>query len=339
MELLDLTLSSMEDAFKVAGYQGFRARQVFRWIYCSNVFSFEQMTNISKSDREQLSALFSIDLIPEPEVFGSADGTEKLTFTLKDKTVVESVIIPEGKRVTLCISTQAGCPLKCDFCRTGMLGFKRDLRVSEITGQVLRAQMYLEKKEKKVTNIVYMGMGEPLLNFENTVDSIKILMNDNGMNFSNRKITVSTAGVADKIVPLGELTGVNLAVSLHAVTDEKRSRIMNINNKYPLSELLEASKNYPAHQRKWVVFEYIMLKGFNDTIADAKGLVKIAGQIKAKINLIPFHTFDGAVFEPTLMEDILKFQKYLTDRNVTALIRKSRGEDRLAACGQLGKVN
>ena len=210
--------------------------------------------------------------------------------------------------------------------------------MSEITGQVLRAQMHVEKTEKRITNIVYMGMGEPLLNFKNTVDSIKILMDDLGMNFSNRKITVSTAGVADKIVPLGEMTGVNLAVSLHAVTDEKRSQIMNINNKYPIAELLKAARDYPAHQRKRVVLEYIMLKGFNDTVQDAKGLVKIAGQIKAKINLIPFHTFDGAPFEPTPMEDILKFQKYLTDRNVTALIRRSRGEDRLAACGQLGKV-
>ena len=338
MELLDITRNIMEGVFEDAGYKAFRARQVFRWLYDSKVFNFDEMTNISRSDRERFSELFSITLIPEPEVFRSSDETEKLTFTLFDETVVESVIIPDGKRVTLCISTQAGCPLKCEFCRTGTLGFRRDLSVSEITGQVLRAQMHVEKTEKRITNIVYMGMGEPLLNFKNTVDSIKILMDDLGMNFSNRKITVSTAGVADKIVPLGEMTGVNLAVSLHAVTDEKRSQIMNINNKYPIAELLKAARDYPAHQRKRVVLEYIMLKGFNDTVQDATGLVKIAGQIKAKINLIPFHTFDGAPFEPTPMEDILKFQKYLTDRNVTALIRRSRGEDRLAACGQLGKV-
>ena len=338
MELLDFTLSSMENVFEEAGYKAFRARQVFRWLYASKVFSFKLMTNISKTDRDKFSELFSIAPIPAPEVFRSADGTEKLTFRLDDGSVIESVIIPDGKRITLCISTQAGCPLKCEFCRTGTLGFKRNLRVSEITGQVIRAQLHLETTGKKVTNIVYMGMGEPLLNFDNTVNSIKILMNDMGMNFSNRKITVSTAGIADKIVPLGEQTGVNLAVSLHAVTDEKRSKIMNINNKYPLSELLEAAKDYPAHQRKRVVLEYIMLKGFNDTIQDAKGLVKIAGKIKAKINLIPFHTFEGAPFEPTPTEDILKFQKYLTDRNVTALIRKSRGEDSLAACGQLGKI-
>ena len=332
MELLDITRNIMEGVFEDAGYKAFRARQVFRWLYDSKVFNFDEMTNISRSDRERFSELFSITLIPEPEVFRSSDETEKLTFTLFDETVVESVIIPDGKRVTLCISTQAGCPLKCEFCRTGTLGFRRDLSVSEITGQVLRAQMHVEKTEKRITNIVYMGMGEPLLNYSNVLRSVL------GMNFSNRKITVSTAGVADKIVPLGEMTGVNLAVSLHAVTDEKRSQIMNINNKYPIAELLKAARDYPAHQRKRVVLEYIMLKGFNDTVQDAKGLVKIAGQIKAKINLIPFHTFDGAPFEPTPMEDILKFQKYLTDRNVTALIRRSRGEDRLAACGQLGKV-
>ena len=338
MELLDFTLKSMEEAFEKAGYKAFRARQVFRWLYTSKVFDFKSMTNISKTDRDKFSELFSITPIHEPEIFRSADGTEKLTFILDDGSVIESVIIPDGKRVTLCISTQAGCPLKCEFCRTGTLGFKRNLRVSEITGQVIRAELYLEKSEKRITNIVYMGMGEPLLNFDNTVDSIRILMDDLGMNFSNRKITVSTAGVADKIVPLGEMTGVNLAISLHAVNDEKRSKIMNINNKFPIDQLLRAAKEYPAHQRKRVVLEYIMLKGFNDTTQDAKGLVKIAGKIKAKINLIPFHTFDGAPFEPTPMEDILKFQKYLTDRNVTALIRKSRGEDSLAACGQLGKV-
>jgi len=338
MELLNLSLKSMEKAVKDAGYRAFRARQIFRWIYISKVFSFSEMTDIGKADREKLAEMFSITPIAEPEIFTSMDETEKLTFTLFDGAVIEAVIIPEEKRTTLCVSTQAGCPLKCEFCRTGTLGFSRNLEVSEIIGQVLRAAMHLEKRDKRLTNVVYMGMGEPLLNFENTVNSIIILKDDLGMNFSNRKITVSTAGIADKIVPLGELTGINLAVSLHAIDDEKRSKIMNINNKFPLAKLLEASKNYPAHNRKRVVFEYIMLKGFNDTMKDAKGLVKIAGEVKAKINLIPFHTFEGAPFEPTSMEDILKFQKYLTDRNVTALIRKSRGEDKLAACGQLGKI-
>lgn len=338
MELLDLTLSSMERAFQKAGYKSFRARQVFRWLYVAKVFDFEQMTNISKKDRDDYSKLFSLNLIAEPEVYKSEDETEKLTFTLDDGAVVESVIIPDWKRVTLCISTQAGCPLKCDFCRTGTLGFKRDLRVSEITGQVIRAAMHLENTEKKITNIVYMGMGEPLLNFENTVDSISILLDNLGMKFPKRKVTVSTAGVADKIVPLGERTGVNLAVSLHAVNDEKRSRIMSINKKFPLKDLIQASKDFPTHPRKQVVFEYLMLKGFNDTPADAKKLAKIAHEVNAKVNLIPFHTFDGAPFEPTPMEDILKFQQLLKDRNVMVLIRKSRGEDRLAACGQLGKI-
>lgn len=338
MELLNLSLKSMEEAVKDAGYKAFRARQIFRWLYVSKVFSFSEMTDIGKADREKLAQTFTITPIPEPEIFTSLDGTEKLTFTLSDGAVVEAVIIPDGKRTTLCVSTQAGCPLKCEFCRTGTLGFRRNLEVSEITGQAIRAIMHLKKNDERITNVVYMGMGEPLLNFENTVNSINILKDDLGLNFSNRKITVSTAGIADKIVALGELTGVNLAVSLHAVNDEKRSKIMNINNKYPLAKLLEASKNYPAHHRKRVVFEYIMLKGFNDTVKDAKGLVKIAGEVKAKINLIPFHTFDGAPFEPTSMEDVLKFQKYLTDRNITALIRKSRGEDKLAACGQLGRI-
>ncbi|HQN72552.1 MAG TPA: 23S rRNA (adenine(2503)-C(2))-methyltransferase RlmN [bacterium] len=338
MEILEFTRQTFENAIESAGYPKFRARQIIRWIYHRDVYSFEEMTDLSKDDRVAFQELFSITPICEPAIHSSDDGTKKLTFMLEDGAVIESVIIPEEKRNTLCISTQAGCPLKCSFCRTGTLGFKRNLSVREIVGQVIRADNILEKTGEHLNNIVYMGMGEPLLNFENVVDSILILMDDLMLNFSNRRITVSTAGIADKIIELGEKTAVNLAISLHAVNDEKRSKIMDINKKFPIGSLINAARYYPAHQRKKVMLEYIMLKGFNDTAEDAKELAKIANQIDAKVNLIAFNTFEGAIFEPTPMKEILKFQEILISKNVTALLRKSRGSDELAACGQLGKV-
>lgn len=338
LEILDLTKNLFENAVISAGYPKFRARQIIKWIYHKSVYSFVDMSDLSKEDRAEFSSMFSITPIAEPVVHGSDDGTKKLTFTLDDGAVIESVIIPEETRNTLCISTQAGCPLKCAFCRTGTLGFKRNLSVREITGQVIWAEQLLEKTGENLNNVVYMGMGEPLLNFENTVNSIEILKEDTMLNFSNRRITVSTAGIADRIVELGERTGVNFALSLHAVNDELRSKIMDINRKYPLEQLFEAVDKYPGYQRKRVMLEYIMLKGFNDSAADAKALAKIANRLNAKVNLIAFNSFEGALFEPTPIEEILKFQEILISKNVTALLRKSRGKEDLAACGQLGKV-
>lgn len=338
IEIFGLTRNELENSVSGLGFPKFRARQIIKWIYHRDVYSFSEMSDLSKDDRAVLPSLFSITPLAAPEIHMSGDGTRKLTFTLDDGSVIESVIIPEEKRNTLCISTQAGCPLKCAFCRTGTLGFSRNLTVREITGQVIEARRILESEGDRLSNVVYMGMGEPLLNFENTVNSIIILMDDMMLNFSNRRITVSTAGIADKIVPLGERSSVNLAVSLHAVNDEKRNEIMDINRKYPLEKLFAAVDAYPGHQRKRVVFEYIMLKGFNDSAADAKELAKIANRLDAKVNLIAFNTFEGAKFEPTPMNEILKFQEILISKNVTALLRKSRGSDELAACGQLGKV-
>jgi 23S rRNA (adenine2503-C2)-methyltransferase len=339
MEILDLTKNELEDLLSVHGFKKYRAGQIMRWIYSRYIYSFEEMTDLSKNDRDELSLLFSINPLKCSEIIKSKDGTEKMVFELEDRSVIESVIIPDERRITICVSTQVGCPLKCSFCKTGTLGFKRDLSVREITGQVLAASQYLSSLGKRITNVVYMGMGEPLLNFDATVKSIKLLVCDHGLNMSNRKITVSTVGIADKIVSLGELTGVNLAISLHAVTDEKRSKIMGVNSKYPISEILDEAKKYPAHPRKKVVLEYIMLKGFNDTLFDADKLLKIARRVNAKVNLIPFNSFPGSLFEPSEKEDILKFQTLLLDGKITTKIRKSKGCDELAACGQLGRVS
>ena len=337
MELLDFTRKRLEEKLLENGFAKFKASQIMQWIYQKRVFSFDEMTNISKNDRVKLGEMFDISPVFPGETFTSSDGTEKLAFTLADGNVVEAVIIPEETRCTLCVSTQAGCPIKCAFCRTGSLGFKRNLTVSEINSQVLASQIEAEKSGKRITNLVFMGMGEPLLNFENLTNAIDILLDDFGFNFSNRKITVSTSGIADKIIELGERTKVNLAVSLHAVTDEKRDKIMPVNKKYPLKTLLKAIDSYPI-SRKMVVLEYVMLRNFNDFLEDAAALAKIAKRYDAKVNLIPFNTFEGAAFEATPMKKIIDFQNILISKNVTALIRKSRGGDKLAACGQLGRV-
>ncbi len=338
MEILNYTKKELETLLVEHGYKKFRARQIFQWIYDKLVFDFDEMTNISKKEREEMKEIFTITPFAQPEIHSSSDGTEKFQFDLEDGSSVEAVIIPEKDRNTLCISTQIGCALKCSFCRTGHLGFSRDLTVREIVGQVLHAKAHLEKRDSRVTNIVYMGMGEPLLNMENTVKSIDILKDDLGFNLSNRRITVSTSGVTDRIVELGDRTGANFALSLHATEQETRAKIMPIARKFPLDELVDAVAKYPMHHRKRVLLEYVMLKGVNDTKADAKRLVKIAGRLNAKVNLIPFNCFDGCIYESTGMDEILSFQKVLTDRNITAFIRKSRGDDSLAACGQLGHV-
>jgi len=338
MQVLDLTRNEFEEKIADCGLQKYRARQIMNWIYSRFIFSFDEMSDLSKKDRVLLSSVFSISTLKNSEIISSEDGTEKLVFELIDRFLIESVIIPEEKRTTLCISTQVGCPLKCSFCKTGSLGYKRNLTTGEITGQVLWASKYLSDKGKRITNIVYMGMGEPLLNFEATVKSINILLDDHGFNFSNRRITVSTVGIADKIVSLGEKTGVNLAISLHAVTDEKRNKIMGVNQKYSISDLMDAAKKYPVHPRKKVVIEYIMLKDFNDTAADAAKLLKIARMLNAKVNLIPFNRFEGSMFEPSEGAVIEKFQSILNAGKITTKIRKSRGGDTLAACGQLGRA-
>ncbi len=338
MEILDLTREELLDALIEKGFEKYRAAQIFQWIYDKFVFDFSLMTNISKEKRESLKNYFSINMLNNVEMFSSADGTEKIRLTLDDSSSVESVIIPDKDRVTLCVSTQVGCPLDCKFCRTGHLGFKRNLTVREIVAQVLFAQKYLHEKEMRITNIVYMGMGEPLLNFDNTIKSIMILKDGVGLNFSSRRITVSTAGITDLIVELGEKTGVNFALSLHSPNQKIRETIMPVAKRFPLEQLIEAVKNYPNHHRKRVLIEYIMLKGINDSKDDARRLIKIAKFLNAKVNLIPFNSFEGCGFVSTKMGDIESFQQILADSYITVLIRKSRGEESLAACGQLGHI-
>jgi 23S rRNA (adenine2503-C2)-methyltransferase len=339
IELFNLTHKQLIEVVEQNGFKKFRGNQIFEWIYAKTEFDFEKMTNISKQNRKEMAKIFSITPLKTPQIFIAPDKTEKYRFELDDGNLIETVLIPDKKRNTLCISTQAGCALKCSFCRTGSLGFARNLTVKEIVYQVIFAQKHLKKRNEKVNNIVFMGMGEPLLNFENTIDAISLIHDTQGLDFSNRRITVSTAGIIDKIIPLGEKTdGVNLAVSLHAADDETRSKIMPVNKTNPLKNLLNVLAKYPAHKRKRIVLEYILLKDINMREKDAKNLVKIAKKLNAKINLIPFNPFPGTIFEPASQEEMLAFQKLLIDRHATALMRKSRGGEKLAACGQLGLI-
>ncbi|HOW51669.1 MAG TPA: 23S rRNA (adenine(2503)-C(2))-methyltransferase RlmN [bacterium] len=338
MELFELTRPELEEAVAAIGMKPFRGRQIFRWLYQELATDISMMTDISKSGREELAQRFTVRPLTAPEVFTSADGTEKLRFTLDDGAIIEAVIIPEKGRVTLCVSTQVGCPLGCLFCRTGSLGFSRDLTVREIVGQHWAAQKRLAEAGKRVTNIVFMGMGEPLLNLASTVKSARIMMDDLGFNLSNRRVTISTVGIPDKLDELGGQVSVNLALSLHAVTDEKRRAIMPATKNWPLKELLAALRRFPLPPRKKILIEYVLLRGVNDSPAEARQLVKIARSLNAKINLIPFNTFDGAPYEPSIAAAIQDFQQAIWDAGLTVIIRKSRGDESLAACGQLGYV-
>jgi len=332
--LLEFDIDGLKAFVEGLGLPAYRAAQLGNWIYARGHTDFSEMTNISKALREELAR--SCEITP-PELVDrlvSSDGTEKYLFRLADGELIESVLIPDEKRVTLCISSQAGCALGCGFCLTGAGGYRRDLLPHEITGQVFMAKELADPRE--ITNYVLMGMGEPLMNTDNVFEAVRRLTSPDMFGISGRRITLSTAGVVPGIRALGEAgLGVNLAVSLNATTDEVRSRIMPINKKYPISELVRALKEFPMEQRRRITIEYVMLKGLNDTITDADRLARILRGLRCKVNLIPFNPHDGSEFQKPDEADVLAFQERLADRGYTAFIRTSRGADILAACGQL----
>ncbi|MFH1729586.1 MAG: 23S rRNA (adenine(2503)-C(2))-methyltransferase RlmN [Pseudomonadota bacterium] len=330
--LANLTLKKMEDFVAKLGYKPFTGRQLFQWINNKLVNNFEEMTDLSKQLRLKLFEISEIRQLKKDQKQISKDKTQKLSFKLDDNHFIESVIIPEAKRCTICISTQVGCALNCKFCMTAKLGFIRNLETWEIVDQVKQC-----KKESinPVSNIVFMGMGEPLLNLENVIKAIEILTSDFGLSFSHRKITVSTAGITDKIIEFGNKTDVNLAVSLNAPNDEIRSNIMPINKKYNLKTLLETLKDYPLKNRKRITFEYILLKDINDSDKDAQMLAKILSGLKYKLNLIPLNDSENIEFSSPGTDRINQFHQILINKNINTIIRKKRGEDIKAACGQL----
>jgi 23S rRNA (adenine2503-C2)-methyltransferase len=319
------------------GFKKFRAGQILTWVNTNYARSFEEMTNIPKIERALLSSIFIISTpnIVRTEV--AKDGTRKFLFELEDAHTVESVLIPDEDRQTLCISSQVGCQQACRFCLTGSRGFSRDLKAFEIVDQVLEISRILhQEKKRRITNIVLMGMGEPLANFDEVLKALLVIASDKGLGFATRRVTVSTNGLVPEIEKLGRSgVRVNLAISLNATTDEVRDRIMPVNRRYPIKELLAACRHYPLESRRRITFEYVMLRGVNDTAEDARRLARLLRGIKCKVNLIPFNPFPGSVFDRPDDAAVLSFQRILLDHHYITPVRESRGRDISAACGQL----
>jgi len=336
--LLALDEPALERFVKDLGWPKFRAQQMLRWLYQERIREIDRMTDLSKSERTSLSSIAAIDRMTDCEVRRANDGTRKLLLRLADGLVIESVLIPDADRLTLCLSTQVGCTLDCGFCLTGQMGLKRNLTAREIVEQALTAQDRLEPGER-LTNIVLMGMGEPLANFEAVADAVTRLTNTRwGLGISARRITLSTAGLASRLRDVAAL-GVNLAVSLNATTDVQRNRLMPaVNRLHPLNRLLAACRAYPLPPHRRLTFEYVLLAGENDSEQDARRLTKLLNGIRCKVNLIPFNPFPGSPYRRPADGDVLRFQTLLRKAGFDALIRRSKGRDVLGACGQLGEL-
>lgn len=334
VDLKNLDLEELEAFIARHGKEKYRARQIFKWLYQKGAVSFEEMSNISKELRCDLAESARISsLVPEAEEV-SRDGTRKYLFRLEDGNAVESVLIPEEDRATLCISSQVGCAMGCRFCLTGTFRLTRNLTTAEIVNQVCAVKKSAPE-HPPVRNIVFMGMGEPLDNLDNVARAVRILVHDDGLQFSGRRVTVSTSGLVPEMDELGRRVTVNLAVSLNATTDEVRSRIMPVNRAYPLAELMAACRRFPLPSRRMITIEYVMIKGVNDTQDDARRLVRLLHGIPVKVNLIPFNEHEGSDFRAPLQESIDYMHRYLLDRHITVITRDSRGADISAACGQL----
>ena len=343
INLLGEPESALAMFFDGLGEKPFRARQVMKWIHQRNSFHFDDMTDLSKALRAQLQEVASIRL---PEMIAektSTDGTVKWLFESAGGQAVESVFIPEPRRGTLCISSQVGCAMDCSFCATGAQGFNRNLGVDEIIGQVTYANCRLPMQptgKPAVTNVVFMGMGEPLANYRNLVPALELLISDHAYGLSRRRVTVSTSGIVPQIDRLGDDCNVSLAISLHAANDSLRNELVPINRLHPIDELLDACWRYAAkHSNRFITFEYVMLKDVNDSPADADQLADLLSGKLAKINLIPFNSFDGNDYARSEADTILEFQARLRKRGIVTTTRRTRGDDIDAACGQLaGKV-
>ena len=316
-------------------HPAYRARQVWQWLYQKRAISFDEMTNLSRSLRDELAAAFSIGRLGMLRRAEARDGTVKFLFALADGESIESVLIPEAHRLTLCVSTQAGCGLGCAFCATAVLGLKRNLTASEIVDQVLEASRTLTD-ERRITHIVLMGMGEPLANYKQTLRALAIITDgDWGIGISPRRVTLSTVGLVPQIKKLMEDTKINLAVSLHAPNDELRGQMMPVNRKYPLKRLMDCCRALPLPRRKRITFEYVLLRGVNDSENHARQLAALLRGIPSKVNIIPFNPHPQSRFARPTDEEVARFQKILHDEGVQINVRRPRGDDIQAACGQL----
>ncbi|MEP7096164.1 MAG: 23S rRNA (adenine(2503)-C(2))-methyltransferase RlmN [Dokdonella sp.] len=337
--LFDYDRTGLRELFAQLGEKPYRADQVMKWIYHRHVTDFAAMTDVGKALQVKLADAF--DIQPPNILFEkqAIDGTHKWLLGMDGGNAIEAVFIPETSRGTLCVSSQIGCGLACTFCSTGTQGFNRNLSAAEIIGQVWVAAKHLGNvphHQRKLTNVVMMGMGEPLLNFDNVVTAMSVMRDDLGLGLANKRVTLSTAGLVPMIDKLGEVADVSLAVSLHAPNDELRSQLVPLNKKYPIAELLDACARYAARRpRTTITFEYTMLKDINDKPEYARQLVKLMRRLPAKVNLIPFNPFRGTQYERSDAEVIRAFQTILLDANVLTMVRRTRGDDIDAACGQL----
>lgn len=344
INLLGLDRAGLEAFFETIGEKKFRASQLMKWIHQLGVVDFREMNNLSKDLREQLAETSCISNLEVAQDLLSKDGTRKWLLRLHDGNHIEAVFIPENDRGTLCVSSQVGCALDCSFCSTGRQGFNRNLSSAEIISQVWLASQLLDEEKKpgrKITNVVMMGMGEPLLNFDNLVIAVRIMMDDFAYGLSKRRVTVSTAGVVPAMDRLGDILDMRLAVSLHASNDALRDELVPVNKKYPLKELMSACRRFIDKQnsRSRITFEYVLLEGVNDKPEHARELVKLLKGIPTLMNLIPFNPFQGSGYRTSSKQVVSRFSEILHNAGMTTVVRKTRGDDIDAACGQLaGKI-
>jgi 23S rRNA (adenine2503-C2)-methyltransferase len=334
VDLKDLDLEETHALVEKSGLESYRAEQIRRWIFWHQAESFQEMTNLSRKLREYLNSFCTLSQLRLIKTHTSRDGTKKFLFELEDGNKIESVLIPERGHYTACISSQVGCAMACTFCLTAKQGLVRNLRTSEIINQVIHIRKLMDEPDK-LTNIVFMGMGEPLANFEAVIKAVKNIISHDALNFSRRRVTLSTCGLVPEIERLGKALPINLAISLNAADDGTRNSLMPINRRYPLGRLMEVLRHYPLSKGRRITFEYILIRDINDRPRDARNLKRLLKDISAKINLIPFNPYSESPFEPPEQERILAFQEELIKGNYTATIRKSKGSDIYAACGQL----
>ncbi len=344
IDLKSMTLDELQAELVALGHPRFRAKQVYKWVWQRGVSDFMDMSNIAKDARTQLAEHFSIDFLAPAMRLDSEDGTTKYVWQVADGHHIESVLIPdpgiEGHskpRMTLCMSSQVGCAMACSFCLTGDLGLTRNLRPAEIINQALQVQASLPEGQR-ITNLVFMGMGEPLHNLSNLLRALGVLLDEDGLNFSHRKVTVSTVGLVPQMLKLASVTPVNLAVSLNATTEETRAQVMPITRRYGLEDLMRGCREFPLPHAKRITFEYVMMRGFNDTWDDAARLVKLMSGVKSKVNLIPYNENPQREILRPSDEHVKAFQHFLVSRGVQCSVRRTRGIDVSAACGQLGKA-
>jgi 23S rRNA (adenine2503-C2)-methyltransferase len=337
IDIKNLNLDELEELVASLGEERYRARQIMEWVYHHHASSFEEMTNLPKELRSKIANTSYISNFNTQKVQTSNDGTHKFLFELKDGNCIETVLIPEKKHRTICVSTQLGCALGCKFCFSGKGGLIRNLDTSEIVNQIWAIKNEFIVNDETI-NIVFMGMGEPLANYENTLKALYILTSPFGFNFSHRRITVSTAGLIPQIKRLGQELPVNLAISLNAASNSLRNYLMPINKKYSLDKLLEVASKTPLPSRKRITFEYILIKNINDSLKDAKALASLLRGIRCKINLIPFNEHKGVEFKRPDDRIVEEFRKFLVSKHFTVMVRESKGNNISAACGQLALV-